>query len=177
VLFSLLLPLFLLHLIHVNGEMLRAEVWAAARHSEMKLHSTTCIRNTQGSPLSMVLTHLTHNAPSISLSHFLLPVNGTPASPLSTPHSGKSPSPSPTSPGSLSRSQVRREYAQIHTNKQSTVTFSDIKSITHSLYVLRKKENPRLSIGRLHLRVARDTKKPQHPNIFSVSERGLGFDL
>ncbi|XP_038134723.1 serine/threonine-protein kinase DCLK1a isoform X6 [Cyprinodon tularosa] len=33
-------------------------------------------------------------------------VNGTPASQLSTPHSGKSPSPSPTSPGSLSR---RRE--------------------------------------------------------------------
>uniref|UniRef100_A0A1A7WGM8 Serine/threonine-protein kinase DCLK2 n=2 Tax=Iconisemion striatum TaxID=60296 RepID=A0A1A7WGM8_9TELE len=30
-------------------------------------------------------------------------VNGTPASQLSTPHSGKSPSPSPTSPGSLSR--------------------------------------------------------------------------
>ncbi|XP_071760066.2 serine/threonine-protein kinase DCLK1a isoform X1 [Centroberyx gerrardi] len=30
-------------------------------------------------------------------------LNGTPASQLSTPHSGKSPSPSPTSPGSLSR--------------------------------------------------------------------------
>ncbi|XP_074466318.1 serine/threonine-protein kinase DCLK1-like isoform X3 [Sebastes fasciatus] len=30
-------------------------------------------------------------------------MNGTPASQLSTPHSGKSPSPSPTSPGSLSR--------------------------------------------------------------------------
>ncbi|XP_056140629.1 serine/threonine-protein kinase DCLK1a isoform X1 [Lampris incognitus] len=30
-------------------------------------------------------------------------VNGTPASQLSTPHSGKSPSPSPTSPGSLSQ--------------------------------------------------------------------------
>ncbi|XP_034746209.1 serine/threonine-protein kinase DCLK1-like isoform X2 [Etheostoma cragini] len=32
-------------------------------------------------------------------------VNGTPASQLSTPHSGKSPSPSPTSPGSLSQRQ------------------------------------------------------------------------
>ncbi|XP_040037938.2 serine/threonine-protein kinase DCLK1a isoform X1 [Gasterosteus aculeatus] len=32
-------------------------------------------------------------------------VNGAPASQLSTPHSGKSPSPSPTSPGSLSRRQ------------------------------------------------------------------------
>uniref|UniRef100_A0A7N6BEM9 Serine/threonine-protein kinase DCLK2 n=1 Tax=Anabas testudineus TaxID=64144 RepID=A0A7N6BEM9_ANATE len=36
-------------------------------------------------------------------------VNGTPASQLSTPHSGKSPSPSPTSPGSLSRRRVRQE--------------------------------------------------------------------
>uniref|UniRef100_A0A671WTT9 Serine/threonine-protein kinase DCLK2 n=1 Tax=Sparus aurata TaxID=8175 RepID=A0A671WTT9_SPAAU len=35
------------------------------------------------------------------------PVNGTPASQLSTPHSGKSPSPSPTSPGSISQRQVR----------------------------------------------------------------------
>uniref|UniRef100_A0A3Q3M759 Serine/threonine-protein kinase DCLK2 n=1 Tax=Mastacembelus armatus TaxID=205130 RepID=A0A3Q3M759_9TELE len=39
----------------------------------------------------------------------LPPVNGTPASQLSTPHSGKSPSPSPTSPGSLSRRRVRHE--------------------------------------------------------------------
>uniref|UniRef100_A0A8C5GT27 Serine/threonine-protein kinase DCLK2 n=1 Tax=Gouania willdenowi TaxID=441366 RepID=A0A8C5GT27_GOUWI len=36
----------------------------------------------------------------------LPPVNGTPASQLSTPHSGKSPSPSPTSPGSLSQRRV-----------------------------------------------------------------------
>uniref|UniRef100_A0A3P8TZW3 Serine/threonine-protein kinase DCLK2 n=1 Tax=Amphiprion percula TaxID=161767 RepID=A0A3P8TZW3_AMPPE len=47
---------------------------------------------------------------SSTLFHFLLcflpPVNGTPASQLSTPHSGKSPSPSPTSPGSLSRRRV-----------------------------------------------------------------------
>uniref|UniRef100_A0A667YP36 Serine/threonine-protein kinase DCLK2 n=1 Tax=Myripristis murdjan TaxID=586833 RepID=A0A667YP36_9TELE len=34
-------------------------------------------------------------------------LNGTPASQLSTPHSGKSPSPSPTSPGSLSRRRQR----------------------------------------------------------------------
>uniref|UniRef100_A0A8C5GU59 Serine/threonine-protein kinase DCLK2 n=1 Tax=Gouania willdenowi TaxID=441366 RepID=A0A8C5GU59_GOUWI len=33
-------------------------------------------------------------------------MNGTPASQLSTPHSGKSPSPSPTSPGSLSQRRV-----------------------------------------------------------------------
>ncbi|XP_076430216.1 serine/threonine-protein kinase DCLK1 isoform X6 [Peromyscus maniculatus bairdii] len=31
----------------------------------------------------------------------LIEVNGTPGSQLSTPRSGKSPSPSPTSPGSL----------------------------------------------------------------------------
>uniref|UniRef100_A0A8C5GT17 Serine/threonine-protein kinase DCLK2 n=1 Tax=Gouania willdenowi TaxID=441366 RepID=A0A8C5GT17_GOUWI len=36
----------------------------------------------------------------------LPPVNGTPASQLSTPHSGKSPSPSPTSPGSLSQPEA-----------------------------------------------------------------------
>uniref|UniRef100_A0A669BBB0 Serine/threonine-protein kinase DCLK2 n=1 Tax=Oreochromis niloticus TaxID=8128 RepID=A0A669BBB0_ORENI len=40
-----------------------------------------------------------------NISHFTM--NGTPASQLSTPHSGKSPSPSPTSPGSLSRRRVR----------------------------------------------------------------------
>uniref|UniRef100_A0A8D3DH53 Serine/threonine-protein kinase DCLK2 n=1 Tax=Scophthalmus maximus TaxID=52904 RepID=A0A8D3DH53_SCOMX len=43
---------------------------------------------------------------SISSLVCLPPVNGTPASQLSTPHSGKSPSPSPTSPGSLSQRQV-----------------------------------------------------------------------
>uniref|UniRef100_A0AAX7T4J4 Serine/threonine-protein kinase DCLK2 n=1 Tax=Astatotilapia calliptera TaxID=8154 RepID=A0AAX7T4J4_ASTCA len=50
-----------------------------------------------------------HSHPScsvFSLLSFLPPVNGTPASQLSTPHSGKSPSPSPTSPGSLSRLYV-----------------------------------------------------------------------
>ncbi|XP_056262896.1 serine/threonine-protein kinase DCLK1a isoform X4 [Pseudoliparis swirei] len=41
-------------------------------------------------------------------------MNGTPASPLSTPHSGKSPSPSPTSPGSLSRSQEKGKSATEH---------------------------------------------------------------
>uniref|UniRef100_A0A4W6F7Z9 Serine/threonine-protein kinase DCLK2 n=1 Tax=Lates calcarifer TaxID=8187 RepID=A0A4W6F7Z9_LATCA len=54
------------------------------------------------SPLSSTLFHF--------LSRFLPPVNGTPASQLSTPHSGKSPSPSPTSPGSLSQRRVRQEY-------------------------------------------------------------------
>uniref|UniRef100_A0A672GG56 Serine/threonine-protein kinase DCLK2 n=1 Tax=Salarias fasciatus TaxID=181472 RepID=A0A672GG56_SALFA len=37
-------------------------------------------------------------------------VNGTPASQLSTPYSGKSPSPSPTSPGSLSRRRVSLSF-------------------------------------------------------------------
>uniref|UniRef100_A0A3B5A7W3 Serine/threonine-protein kinase DCLK2 n=1 Tax=Stegastes partitus TaxID=144197 RepID=A0A3B5A7W3_9TELE len=50
---------------------------------------------------------------SSTLLYFLFcvlpPVNGTPASQLSTPHSGKSPSPSPTSPGSLSRRRVRQQ--------------------------------------------------------------------
>uniref|UniRef100_A0A3Q0T6C8 Serine/threonine-protein kinase DCLK2 n=1 Tax=Amphilophus citrinellus TaxID=61819 RepID=A0A3Q0T6C8_AMPCI len=49
---------------------------------------------------------LIHPAP-FSPSSLSPPVNGTPASQLSTPHSGKSPSPSPTSPGSLSRRRVR----------------------------------------------------------------------
>ncbi|TWW74616.1 Serine/threonine-protein kinase DCLK1 [Takifugu flavidus] len=44
--------------------------------------------------------------PALSMFPVRLPsVNGTPASQLSTPHSGKSPSPSPTSPASLSRRQ------------------------------------------------------------------------
>lgn len=38
---------------------------------------------------------------------FVLLVNGTPGSQLSTPRSGKSPSPSPTSPGSLRKQRVR----------------------------------------------------------------------
>uniref|UniRef100_A0A3B4UM24 Serine/threonine-protein kinase DCLK2 n=1 Tax=Seriola dumerili TaxID=41447 RepID=A0A3B4UM24_SERDU len=46
---------------------------------------------------------------------FLPPVNGTPASQLSTPHSGKSPSPSPTSPGSLNQRRVRQECTGTHT--------------------------------------------------------------
>uniref|UniRef100_A0A3Q3A891 Doublecortin-like kinase 1a n=1 Tax=Kryptolebias marmoratus TaxID=37003 RepID=A0A3Q3A891_KRYMA len=46
-------------------------------------------------------------------------VNGTPASQLSTPHSGKSPSPSPTSPGSLSR---RREKDKAATELRPTAS-------------------------------------------------------
>nr|XP_020476126.1 serine/threonine-protein kinase DCLK1-like isoform X1 [Monopterus albus]XP_020476128.1 serine/threonine-protein kinase DCLK1-like isoform X1 [Monopterus albus]XP_020476129.1 serine/threonine-protein kinase DCLK1-like isoform X1 [Monopterus albus] len=48
----------------------------------------------RGSPRTIV--HSRHSKSPVS-------VNGTPASQLSTPHSGKSPSPSPTSPGSLGR--------------------------------------------------------------------------
>uniref|UniRef100_G3QBB6 Serine/threonine-protein kinase DCLK2 n=1 Tax=Gasterosteus aculeatus aculeatus TaxID=481459 RepID=G3QBB6_GASAC len=54
----------------------------------------------------MFLAHLTQPHRSISSLVFSSPVNGAPASQLSTPHSGKSPSPSPTSPGSLSRPEV-----------------------------------------------------------------------
>ncbi|XP_029956371.1 serine/threonine-protein kinase DCLK1a isoform X3 [Salarias fasciatus] len=46
-------------------------------------------------------------------------VNGTPASQLSTPYSGKSPSPSPTSPGSLSR---RREKDKALTEHRPTTS-------------------------------------------------------
>ncbi len=115
------------------------------------------------STLSSTLLHF--------LSRFLPLVNGTPASQLSTPHSGKSPSPSPTSPGSLNRRRVRPEYTgkfththththshthkHTHTQKQSVITFSDTKSIIHSFYVLRKRIKPWLSIGRLHLKVTR----------------------
>uniref|UniRef100_A0A3Q3G717 Serine/threonine-protein kinase DCLK2 n=1 Tax=Labrus bergylta TaxID=56723 RepID=A0A3Q3G717_9LABR len=47
--------------------------------------------------------------PSLSF----ISVNGTPASQLSTPHSGKSPSPSPTSPGSLSQPEVVDEVPAV----------------------------------------------------------------
>uniref|UniRef100_A0A7N8XHU7 Serine/threonine-protein kinase DCLK2 n=1 Tax=Mastacembelus armatus TaxID=205130 RepID=A0A7N8XHU7_9TELE len=57
----------------------------------------------------------------------LPPVNGTPASQLSTPHSGKSPSPSPTSPGSLSRRRVRHECRGTYTH--STGTLSNIDEV------------------------------------------------
>uniref|UniRef100_A0A8C2GGB8 Serine/threonine-protein kinase DCLK2 n=1 Tax=Cyprinus carpio TaxID=7962 RepID=A0A8C2GGB8_CYPCA len=43
-------------------------------------------------------------------------VNGTPASQLSTPHSAKSPSPSPTSPGSLKKRRVRQHSLYNHPN-------------------------------------------------------------
>uniref|UniRef100_A0A7N8YPT1 Serine/threonine-protein kinase DCLK2 n=1 Tax=Mastacembelus armatus TaxID=205130 RepID=A0A7N8YPT1_9TELE len=52
-------------------------------------------------------------SPDISMLTFHV-LNGTPASQLSTPHSGKSPSPSPTSPGSLSR---RRTCKLVHITK------------------------------------------------------------
>ncbi|XP_075887841.1 serine/threonine-protein kinase DCLK1a isoform X2 [Nelusetta ayraudi] len=53
-----------------------------------------------------------------------VPVNGTPASQLSTPHSGKSPSPSPTSPGSLSR---RRGSQGSSTSLSSTKVSSSVE--------------------------------------------------
>uniref|UniRef100_A0AAX7SQX2 Serine/threonine-protein kinase DCLK2 n=1 Tax=Astatotilapia calliptera TaxID=8154 RepID=A0AAX7SQX2_ASTCA len=71
-----------------------------------------------------------HSHPScsvFSLLSFLPPVNGTPASQLSTPHSGKSPSPSPTSPGSLSRRRVRmgiHEHARKARTKSQPVAFT-----------------------------------------------------
>ncbi|XP_056140631.1 serine/threonine-protein kinase DCLK1a isoform X3 [Lampris incognitus] len=51
----------------------------------------------RGSPRTFAQSR--HSKSPVSVSA----VNGTPASQLSTPHSGKSPSPSPTSPGSLSQ--------------------------------------------------------------------------
>ncbi|XP_049896661.1 serine/threonine-protein kinase DCLK1a isoform X2 [Epinephelus moara] len=51
-------------------------------------------------------------------------VNGTPASQLSTPHSGKSPSPSPTSPGSLNR---RRGSQGSSTSLSSTKVSSSVE--------------------------------------------------
>uniref|UniRef100_A0A3B4YNY5 Serine/threonine-protein kinase DCLK2 n=1 Tax=Seriola lalandi dorsalis TaxID=1841481 RepID=A0A3B4YNY5_SERLL len=61
-----------------------------------------------------VSTPVSHPAP-FPRPRFLPPVNGTPASQLSTPHSGKSPSPSPTSPGSLNQRRVRQECTGTHT--------------------------------------------------------------
>lgn len=54
----------------------------------------------------------------VNSSIFLFPlvVNGTPASQLSTPHSAKSPSPSPTSPGSLKKRRVRQYSLFNHTH-------------------------------------------------------------
>jgi len=54
--------------------------------------------------ISLLLT-----MPCIYFFQFIvLLVNGTPGSQLSTPRSGKSPSPSPTSPGSLRKQRVRK---------------------------------------------------------------------
>uniref|UniRef100_A0A673MFK5 Serine/threonine-protein kinase DCLK2 n=1 Tax=Sinocyclocheilus rhinocerous TaxID=307959 RepID=A0A673MFK5_9TELE len=56
-------------------------------------------------------------------------VNGTPTSQLSTPHSAKSPSPSPTSPGSLKKHRVRQHSLYNHPN-------------THTVYTLPLEETP-----------------------------------
>uniref|UniRef100_A0AAX7U9X8 Serine/threonine-protein kinase DCLK2 n=1 Tax=Astatotilapia calliptera TaxID=8154 RepID=A0AAX7U9X8_ASTCA len=72
-----------------------------------------------------------HSHPScsvFSLLSFLPPVNGTPASQLSTPHSGKSPSPSPTSPGSLSRRRVRMGIHE-HARKAPEVLVNEVPAV------------------------------------------------
>uniref|UniRef100_A0A3Q4MQQ5 Serine/threonine-protein kinase DCLK2 n=1 Tax=Neolamprologus brichardi TaxID=32507 RepID=A0A3Q4MQQ5_NEOBR len=72
-----------------------------------------------------------HSHPScsvFSLLSFLLPVNGTPASQLSTPHSGKSPSPPPTSPGSLSRRRVRTGIHE-HARKAPEVLVNEVPAV------------------------------------------------
>uniref|UniRef100_A0A672P4R8 Serine/threonine-protein kinase DCLK2 n=1 Tax=Sinocyclocheilus grahami TaxID=75366 RepID=A0A672P4R8_SINGR len=51
-------------------------------------------------------------------------VNGTPTSQLSTPHSAKSPSPSPTSPGSLKKHRVRQHSLYNHPNTHGLYTSS-----------------------------------------------------
>ncbi|XP_054481885.1 serine/threonine-protein kinase DCLK1a isoform X2 [Anoplopoma fimbria] len=58
----------------------------------------------RGSPRTVIQSRRSKSPSSSKLLSSSL--NGTPASQLSTPHSGKSPSPSPTSPGSLSRRQA-----------------------------------------------------------------------
>nr|XP_019952751.1 PREDICTED: serine/threonine-protein kinase DCLK1-like isoform X6 [Paralichthys olivaceus] len=65
---------------------------------------------TRGSPRTVVQTRRSKSPASL---------NGTPASQLSTPHSGKSPSPSPTSPGSLSQ---RREKDKAVTEHRPTTS-------------------------------------------------------
>uniref|UniRef100_A0A087YD44 Serine/threonine-protein kinase DCLK2 n=1 Tax=Poecilia formosa TaxID=48698 RepID=A0A087YD44_POEFO len=58
------------------------------------------------------------------------PVNGTPASQQSTPHSGKSPTPSPTSPGSLSRRQEPiNESSCLNANTQVSSPAEDSNDI------------------------------------------------
>uniref|UniRef100_A0A3Q3J8P1 Serine/threonine-protein kinase DCLK2 n=1 Tax=Monopterus albus TaxID=43700 RepID=A0A3Q3J8P1_MONAL len=70
------------------------------------------------SPLSSALLHF--------LFCLLPPVNGTPASQLSTPHSGKSPSPSPTSPGSLGR---RRTHSTLSFLPAAEVLVDEVPAV------------------------------------------------
>uniref|UniRef100_A0A452VHW9 non-specific serine/threonine protein kinase n=1 Tax=Ursus maritimus TaxID=29073 RepID=A0A452VHW9_URSMA len=63
--------------------------------------------------------------PFFSLCDSLLLVNGTPGSQLSTPRSGKSPSPSPTSPGSL-RKQRSSQHGGSSTSLASTKVCSSM---------------------------------------------------
>lgn len=55
-----------------------------------------------------------HQAMFSACDFFCTPVNGTPGSQLSTPRSGKSPSPSPTSPGSLRKQKVRERMLLVY---------------------------------------------------------------
>uniref|UniRef100_A0ACB8FGV3 Uncharacterized protein n=1 Tax=Sphaerodactylus townsendi TaxID=933632 RepID=A0ACB8FGV3_9SAUR len=81
---------------------------AVARHSEV---ITVYLVDTfdvapKTAPAPPTAAQKTLNTKSVSMLE-LIEVNGTPGSQLSTPRSGKSPSPSPTSPGSLRKQRVR----------------------------------------------------------------------
>ncbi|XP_029304691.1 serine/threonine-protein kinase DCLK1a isoform X4 [Cottoperca gobio] len=87
-----------------SGEGTKCRVMKSVTYGKM---SATLSR---GSPRTVIQTHRSKSPASL---------NGTPASQLSTPHSGKSPSPSPTSPGSLSR---RRENDKSVTEHRPTTS-------------------------------------------------------
>ncbi|XP_015235837.1 PREDICTED: serine/threonine-protein kinase DCLK1-like isoform X1 [Cyprinodon variegatus] len=63
-------------------------------------------------------------------------VNGTPASQLSTPHSGKSPSPSPTSPGSLSRRRGSQGSSTSLSSAQVSSPAEDINGVIPEAEIL-----------------------------------------
>uniref|UniRef100_A0A3P8NIV1 Serine/threonine-protein kinase DCLK2 n=1 Tax=Astatotilapia calliptera TaxID=8154 RepID=A0A3P8NIV1_ASTCA len=95
-----------------------------------------------------------HSHPScsvFSLLSFLPPVNGTPASQLSTPHSGKSPSPSPTSPGSLSRRRVRmgiHEHA-LYVPSKNQCFFSAAEVLVNEVPAVPSYISDRYKVGRM----------------------------
>uniref|UniRef100_A0A7N8Y8Q6 non-specific serine/threonine protein kinase n=2 Tax=Mastacembelus armatus TaxID=205130 RepID=A0A7N8Y8Q6_9TELE len=63
-------------------------------------------------------------------------VNGTPASQLSTPHSGKSPSPSPTSPGSLSRRRGSQGSSTSLSSPKVSSPVQDVDGLVNEAEVL-----------------------------------------